>query len=144
MEANGRVKWFNDVRGFGFIAMNNGDDVYVHCSAIQVPGYKTLNEGDYVHAVVVRSSTGLVAEKVYPIGCISISKNTPSIWDRAEIKTTDLRPLTKNAQVKTEYGFGILLEEGWKVGNYWLVKIASGVEVWIHRDNIQLVDKPKD
>lgn len=46
--ATGIVKWFNEKKGFGFIAREDGDDVFVHYSAIQTPGFKTLAEGDRV------------------------------------------------------------------------------------------------
>lgn len=46
--ATGIVKWFNEKKGFGFIAREEGDDVFVHYSAIQTPGFKTLAEGDRV------------------------------------------------------------------------------------------------
>ena len=46
--ATGIVKWFNEKKGFGFIAREGGDDVFVHYSAIQTPGFKTLAEGDRV------------------------------------------------------------------------------------------------
>lgn len=45
---NGRVKWFNEKKGFGFIEHENGPDVFVHHSAINSSGYKSLNEGDQV------------------------------------------------------------------------------------------------
>lgn len=46
--ANGTVKWFNDQKGYGFIALENGEDVFVHHSEIQGDGFKTLNEGENV------------------------------------------------------------------------------------------------
>lgn len=46
--ANGTVKWFNDSKGFGFITQDNGPDLFVHHSAINADGYRSLNEGDRV------------------------------------------------------------------------------------------------
>ncbi|MCC5934036.1 MAG: cold shock domain-containing protein [Candidatus Cyclonatronum sp.] len=65
-QVSGRVKWFNDDKGFGFIEQENGPDVFVHHSAINLPGFKTLKEGQYVTMNVTQSSKGLQAENVNP------------------------------------------------------------------------------
>ena len=55
----GKVKWFNNEKGFGFIEYKDGEDIFVHYSAILSPGYKTLVEGQYVEFELVRT------DKVY-------------------------------------------------------------------------------
>lgn len=60
----GNVKWFNAAKGFGFIRRENGEDVFVHFSAIQSSGYRSLNEGDRVTFEVKRGPKGLQAENV--------------------------------------------------------------------------------
>ena len=60
----GIVKWFNAEKGFGFISRENGDDVFVHVSAIQGSGYRSLEEGQRVTFDVVRGPKGLQAENV--------------------------------------------------------------------------------
>jgi len=60
----GTVKWFNDAKGFGFIARESGDDVYVHHTAIQTKGFRTLNEGDRVTFEIVEGPRGLRAANV--------------------------------------------------------------------------------
>ena len=60
----GTVKWFNDAKGFGFIARDNGEDVFVHFRAIQGTGFKSLKEGQKVSFKVVQGQKGLQAENV--------------------------------------------------------------------------------
>jgi len=62
--ATGTVKWFNDAKGFGFITQEGGDDVFVHYSAIQAQGFKSLVEGDRVEFEVTRGPKGLQAANV--------------------------------------------------------------------------------
>lgn len=60
----GKVKWFNDDKGFGFIEQEGGDDVFVHFSAITGDGYRSLNEGDDVEFEVVEDDKGPRAANV--------------------------------------------------------------------------------
>ena len=60
----GKVKWFNNAKGYGFIQRASGDDVFVHHSAIQSTGFKSLNEGETVEFTVTRGPKGLQAESV--------------------------------------------------------------------------------
>lgn len=62
--ANGIVKWFNDRKGFGFIQQENGEDIFVHYSSINVPGYKSLAEGEPVTFEVEEGDRGPVAKNV--------------------------------------------------------------------------------
>jgi CspA family cold shock protein len=63
----GRVKWFNDAKGFGFISQEGAEDVFVHYSAVQGSGFKTLAEGDQVEFEVTRGPKGLQASNVRKI-----------------------------------------------------------------------------
>lgn len=60
----GTVKWFNETKGFGFIAQPEGEDVFVHFSAIQGDGFKVLNDGDQVEFEVRKGPKGLQAANV--------------------------------------------------------------------------------
>jgi cold shock protein len=60
----GTVKWFNDAKGFGFLSRQNGDDVFVHFSAIKSTGFKSLQEGQTVTFNVVKGPKGFQAEDV--------------------------------------------------------------------------------
>ena len=62
--ANGKVKWFNDAKGFGFITRQNGEDVFVHHTAIQSQGFRSLQEGQQVQFNVVKGPKGWQAENV--------------------------------------------------------------------------------
>ncbi len=60
----GRVKWFNNTKGYGFIGQDGGEDVFVHYSAIEGDGYKSLQEGDQVEFELTQGQKGPQAEKV--------------------------------------------------------------------------------
>jgi|TARA_B100001964_G_C13634816_1_gene337953 CspA family cold shock protein len=62
--AQGTVKWFNDSKGFGFISQEDGDDVFVHFSAIGGDGFKTLEEGQAVTFEITEGPKGLQASNV--------------------------------------------------------------------------------
>src|SRR5437762_10688671 len=63
----GTVKWFNDAKGFGFISRQSGDDVFVHFSAIQAGGFRSLQEGQTVEFDVTKGPKGFQAENVRPV-----------------------------------------------------------------------------
>ena len=62
--ATGTVKWFNDAKGFGFIAQEGGEDVFCHHTAIQANGFRTLAEGQRVEFEVAKGPKGLQAQNV--------------------------------------------------------------------------------
>ena len=64
MSENGTVKWFNNAKGYGFISRENGEDVFVHHTAIVAEGFRTLNEGEKVSFEVVTGPKGLQARTV--------------------------------------------------------------------------------
>ena len=63
--AKGKVKWFNDAKGYGFIEQEGGEDVFVHFSAISMDGFKTLAEGQQVEFDIESGSKGLHAANVH-------------------------------------------------------------------------------
>ena len=63
----GTVKWFNAAKGYGFISRQSGEDVFVHFTAIQSEGYKSLNEGQAVEFDVTQGPKGLQAENVVTV-----------------------------------------------------------------------------
>jgi CspA family cold shock protein len=67
MRKSGNVKWFNDAKGFGFITSNDGEDVFVHFSAIQGGGFRSLAEGAAVEFDVTQGPKGLQASNVTPV-----------------------------------------------------------------------------
>lgn len=67
MKEQGTVKWFNATKGYGFITRSGGDDVFVHYSAIESEGYKTLNEGQKVEFTLIQGPKGLAASNVMAV-----------------------------------------------------------------------------
>ncbi|MBI3650295.1 MAG: cold-shock protein [Acidobacteria bacterium] len=67
MKEQGTVKWFNATKGYGFITRSGGDDVFVHYSAIESEGYKTLNEGQKVEFTLIQGPKGLAASNVIAV-----------------------------------------------------------------------------
>jgi CspA family cold shock protein len=65
--AKGKVKWFNDSKGFGFLEQEGGDDVFCHFSAITGDGFKSLQEGDAVEFEIIKGPKGLQAADVRKI-----------------------------------------------------------------------------
>ena len=63
----GSVKWFNDAKGYGFIQQDGGEDVFVHHSAIQAQGFRSLSEGDRVEFEITKGPKGLQASNVRKI-----------------------------------------------------------------------------
>ncbi len=67
MKEQGTVKWFSNEKGYGFIRRESGEDVFVHHSAIQATGFKSLNQGDVVEFSVAKGPKGLQAQEVVKV-----------------------------------------------------------------------------
>jgi CspA family cold shock protein len=67
MKEQGTVKWFSNEKGYGFIRRESGEDVFVHHSAIQAAGFKSLNQGDVVEFAVATGPKGLQAQEVVKV-----------------------------------------------------------------------------
>jgi len=68
LRSTGKVKWFNEVKGYGFIERESGSDIFVHYSEIDEEGYRTLSEGEMVEFDVTESPNGPQAVKVVRLG----------------------------------------------------------------------------
>ena len=75
--AQGTVKWFNSEKGYGFIAVDGGQDVFVHFTAIDMDGYKTLDDGARVEFEIAQGQKGPQAEKVHLIS-LSVGAGSPA------------------------------------------------------------------
>lgn len=74
MLIKGKVKWFNNSKGFGFIGREGGPDVFVHYSGVNGPGYRSLEEGEEVEFEIVQGTKGLQAENVTKLGAAGESR----------------------------------------------------------------------
>lgn len=63
----GKVKWFNNEKGYGFIEYNDNEDIFFHYSEIQVDGYKTINQGEMVQYELLKTDKGLRAKKIFQV-----------------------------------------------------------------------------
>ena len=67
----GKIHWFNPIKGYGFITTKNGEDIFVHYTAIKAEGYRTLYDGQDVYYQIVRGKCGIEAKEVQPISAPS-------------------------------------------------------------------------
>lgn len=70
----GKIKWFNNDKGYGFIEVENNEDIFVHYSAIKKEGYKTLAEGQLVEYELIKTEKGLQAINVKEVSNVTVSQ----------------------------------------------------------------------
>lgn len=87
--ATGKVKWFNDSKGYGFIEQSDGEDVFVHFSAISMEGFKTLAEGEEVDFEVRETDKGLQAANVQRGGAVEEEEVAPEMGMPEEMVPAD-------------------------------------------------------
>ena len=93
MKEQGVVKWFNGAKGYGFIQRSTGEDVFVHFSAIQENGYKTLNEGESVEFECQQGPKGLNAAYVLRV---SLAFLRAAFWGKAAASSLTVRSTNRN------------------------------------------------
>ncbi|HQE84813.1 MAG TPA: cold shock domain-containing protein [Candidatus Hydrogenedentes bacterium] len=87
---DGRVKWFNDTKGYGFIVVDDTPDIFVHYSAIKMEGFRTLKEGDLVSFELLHGTKGLQAINVNKVA--SADPAEPEAVDSFQQDTVDYEP----------------------------------------------------
>jgi CspA family cold shock protein len=80
--ASGKIKWFDNKRGFGFILQDSGQDIFVHHKSIEGDGFKTLGEGDVVTYEVIQSERGPKAHRVQRVQRAQIERPFPPVQQR--------------------------------------------------------------
>jgi CspA family cold shock protein len=103
---NGRVKWWNDNQGFGFITQSNGQDVFVHHTAIQTDGYPTLAEGQFVEFEITQERNGLRAHNVREPG---ESIQPSHVW--VNTAPTQIKIFNEPSTRRAEYEINAWVEE---------------------------------